>query len=122
MTTWNTIDDYMAQFPAEVQQNLQELRATIRLAAPMADELISYNMPAFKQNKVLVYFAAAKKHIGFYPTPSAVAAFAEQLQGYKTSKGAVQFPLGEALPKALIIEMVRFRMKEDQQAVLKKKV
>ncbi len=121
MPTLNTIDDYIAQFPIEVQRPLQELRATIRLAAPLAEEVISYGMPALKQNRVLVYFAAAKKHIGFYPTPSAVTAFAEKLRGFKTSKATVQFPLGEVLPLPLIVEMVHFRLLEDQQFAKKKK-
>lgn len=107
------IDEYIAAFPEETQAMLAEMRATIRKAAPKATETISYGMPAFKQNAVLVYFAGYKHHIGFYPTGSGMAAFQDKLTQWKTSKGAVQFPLTEPLPKKLIAEIVRYRIKDD---------
>ena len=108
-----TIDEYIAQCPAEVQPVLQQLRALIRAAAPEAREKISYGMPGFEQKGSLVWFAAFKGHIGFYPTGSGVAAFKEELATYKTSKGAVQFPLGQPLPAELITRMVRFKVEEN---------
>lgn len=111
-----TIDDYHATQPAEKQQLLDQLRSTILQAAPKATETISYNMPAFKQNKVLVYYAAGKDHIGFYPTPEPIAHFAKELAAYKTSKGAIQFPLNKPLPLALIKKIVRFRVEKDSLA------
>ena len=96
-----------------MKTKLEEIRTIIRKAAPAASETISYSMPAFKINKVLVYFAGYNHHIGFYPTPSAIEKFAKELSGYTTSKGAVQFPIDKALPKQLIKDMVSFRIKED---------
>ncbi|MBI3125914.1 MAG: DUF1801 domain-containing protein [Ignavibacteriales bacterium] len=92
---------------------LESLRQTIRKAAPKAEEVVSYQMPAFKQNSVLVYFAAFKNHIGFYPTSSGIAAFKEEISKYKNSKGAVQFPLDKKLPLGLVTKIVKFRVKED---------
>lgn len=109
------IDSYIAGFPEEVQTKMQELRAIIHKAAPHANEVISYAMPAFKQNKVLVYFAAYKQHIGFYPTSQPMVVFEKELSGYKTSKGAVQFPLDKPLPKDLVTRMVKFRVEQDLQ-------
>ena len=107
------IDDYISWFEGDVKTKLEEIRTIIRKAAPAATETISYSMPAFKINKVLVYFAGYDHHIGFYPTPSAIEKFAKELAGYTTSKGAVQFPIDKALPKQLIKDMVSFRIKED---------
>ncbi len=84
-----TIDEYIAQFPLKIQKILQQVRKTIHNAVPNANEVISYKMPAFKQNGVLVYFAAYQKHIGFYPTSSGIEAFQHEFEGYKWSKGAV---------------------------------
>lgn len=112
-TTPKDIDEYIAMFPADIQLQLQSLRHAIREAAPDALEVISYQMPAFKQKRVLVYFAAHKKHIGFYPTSSGIEAFRDQLARYETSKGAVRFPLDEPLPLELVREIVRFRVRED---------
>ncbi|MBK8555298.1 MAG: DUF1801 domain-containing protein [Lewinellaceae bacterium] len=109
------IDQYIAACPASVQALLQQLRETIQHAAPEAIETISYGMPAFKMNKVLVYFAAYKQHIGFYPTGVGIAAFESKLGPYKWSKGAVQFPLDQPLPLELIAEMVRFKVKWDAE-------
>jgi uncharacterized protein YdhG (YjbR/CyaY superfamily) len=107
------IDDYIDRFQKEVQQLLSQMRRTIHKAAPKATETISYGMPAFALNGMLVWFAAHKGHIGFYPKASAMAAFKKELSGYKNSKGAVQFPFDEPLPLALITRMVKFRIREN---------
>jgi uncharacterized protein YdhG (YjbR/CyaY superfamily) len=115
MTTQKTnslIDDYIANTPANIQSILRQLRATIKEAAPDAEEKISYQMPTFYLKGNLVHFAALKNHIGFYPTPSAIMAFSKELSGYVTSKGAIQFPLDKPLPLGLIAEMVKFRVIE----------
>lgn len=109
------IDAYIAAQPEDVQPLLQQMRQTIRKAAPKAIEVISYQMPAFKQNNVLVYFAAHKNHIGFYPTASGIRGFAKELAGYNASKGAVQFPLDKPLPLRLVAEIVKFRVMEDAE-------
>lgn len=106
-----SIDDYIKLFSPEIREILQELRGVIREAAPAATEKISYQMPTFYLNGNLVHFAAYKNHIGFYPTPSAVAAFEDELRAYKTSKGAVRFPIDEPLPFDLIRRMVAYRVK-----------
>ncbi len=107
------MDEYIASFPEETQAKLRELRATIRAAAPEAEEKISYQMPTFFLKGNLVYFAAWKKHIGFYAIPSANEAFKDELAAYTVSKGAVQFPLDQPLPVDLITRMVRFRVEEN---------
>jgi len=107
------IDEYIAACLPEVQAKLQELRATIRQAAPDAEEAISYQMPTFKLNGNLVHFAAFKNHIGFYPVPTSIEAFKKELSVYKTSKGAVQFPLDQPLPLKLITRIVKLRVKEN---------
>lgn len=110
-----TIDEYLAKCAPELQERLATLRKVIHEAAPESTEKISYQMPTFYLNGNLVHFAVAKHHIGFYPTPSAISAFSTQLSTYKTSKGAVQFPLNQPLPYELIAEMVRFRVTENQK-------
>ncbi len=90
---FETVDQYISHFPDDIQEILQNMRKVIRQAAPKAEELISYNMPAYKLNGVLVYFAAAKNHIGFYPTASPVLAFKKALEKYPPSKGDIQFPV-----------------------------
>lgn len=105
-----TIDEYHQSYPQEVQDLLQQLRQAILQAAPKATETISYGMPAFKLNKVLVYYAAYKNHIGFYPTPKPIVHFKEELILFKTSKGAIQFPINQKLPLALIKKIVKFRV------------
>lgn len=110
----NAIDEYIAAFPADVQEKLSQLRETIQAAAPEATEKISYQMPTFFLNGNLVHFAAFKNHIGFYPTPSAMEQFKERLSIYKQGKGSVQFPLDEPLPLNLITEMVLARVSENQ--------
>lgn len=108
-----SIDEYIAGFPADVQQILQQIRQTIREAAPGAQEAISYQMPTFKLHGNLVHFAAFKQHIGFYPTPSGIDAFKDELAPYASSKGAVQFPLDQPIPHDLIRRIVAFRAQEN---------
>ena len=108
----NEIDAYIATFPAATQKQLKNMRAIIKEAAPEAAEIISYGMPAYKLNGMLVYFAGYKTHIGFYPTASGIKHFIPKIQAYKHSKGAVQFPLNQPLPKTLIVEIVAFRIME----------
>jgi uncharacterized protein YdhG (YjbR/CyaY superfamily) len=109
-----TIDEYIEAAPKEVRKILEKLRQTIKKAAPGAEETISYRMPAFRMNgKVLVYFAAFKNHIGFFPTALGVSAFRKELSGYKFSKGAIQFPLGKPIPWNLVKRIVKFKVKEN---------
>ena len=116
------VDEYISGFPADVQKALQKIRETIKKAAPKAEETISYAMPAFRQNGNLVYYAAWKEHIGFYATPTGNSAFKKDLEGYKTSKGAIQFPLDKPMPVQLITKLVKYRVKENEEkAALKKK-
>jgi uncharacterized protein YdhG (YjbR/CyaY superfamily) len=113
-STAGTIDEYIARFPAETQKVLAELRALIKAAAPGATESISYAIPTFDLNgRHLVHFAGYAKHIGFYPIPSGIEAFTEELEPYKQGKGSVQFPLGQPLPKDLIRRIVEFRVCEN---------
>ena len=112
---YSSVDEYHSSFPAEVTFLLSRIRKTIQEAAPKSKEVIAYNMPAFKQKRVLVYYAAYKKHIGFYPTAKPIEVFKKELQAYKTSKGAIQFPLDQKLPIELIKKMVRFRVKEEAE-------
>ena len=121
---FNSIDEYIGLFPSEVQDILTTLRKVIKEAAPEATEKISYQMPTFAMHGNLVHFAAYKKHIGFYPAASGVAAFTDKLVEYKTSKGAIQFPIDKPLPYDLIREIVQFRVDENMKRVenkLKKK-
>jgi uncharacterized protein YdhG (YjbR/CyaY superfamily) len=110
---FTTIDEYIALFPEDIQNKLQELRAAIRASAPGAIEKISYQMPAFVQNGILVYFAAFKNHISFFPTSSGVQAFQQELAEYAGSKGTVRFPLDRPLPLDLISKIVKFRVAEN---------
>lgn len=107
-----SIDDYINQFPDEIKSKLEAIRFIIKKAAPKAEEVISYGMPAFKQNKVLVYFAVGKNHIGFYPTPNPIKVFSKELERYKTSKGAIQFPLDQKIPLRLISKITKYRILE----------
>ena len=109
----NSIDEYIATFPKDIQKILQELRATIKAAAPDSEEKISYQMPTFFLNGNLVHFAAFKKHIGFYPTPSGIEAFQKELSVYDGAKGSVQFPIDEPMPLKLISRIVKFRVAEN---------
>lgn len=108
-----TIDEYIAGFPPEIQQLLQEIQMTIRQAAPDAEETISYQMPTFRLHGNLVHFAAFKSHIGFYPAPTGIEEFKAELSAYKGSKGAVQFPLDKPMPLDLIRRIVLFRVQEN---------
>ncbi len=110
------VDDYIAGFPPKVQALLRKVRSTIRKAAPKASERISYSVPALVLNgKVLVWYAAFKSHIGFYPKAAAIAAFDKELSRYKFAKGSVQFPFNEPLPLDLIGRMVDFRIAEERR-------
>lgn len=108
------IDDYIISFPEDIQEILRQILETIRQAAPGAEEVISYGMPALKiAGKPLVYFAAFKNHIGFYATPTGHREFADELSKYKQGKGSVQFPLNQPVPLDLIERITRFRVKEN---------
>jgi uncharacterized protein YdhG (YjbR/CyaY superfamily) len=106
------IDDYIAGFPRDVQASLRKIRAIVRKAAPDVVETIKYRMPTFVLNGNLVHFAAFPKHIGFYPTPSAIQAFSAELEEYQSAKGSIQFPLDKPVPFSLVERMVAFRVKE----------
>lgn len=116
-----TIEEYIAGFPPEVQQILQQIRATIRKAAPDAVEAIKYQIPTFVLNGNLVHFGAFKKHVGFYPAPSGIEAFKNELSRYEGAKGSVQFPFDKPMPLALISRIVKFRVKESQEKAARKK-
>jgi uncharacterized protein YdhG (YjbR/CyaY superfamily) len=109
-----TIDEYIANFPPEMQTLLSQIRQVISNAAPNAGEAIKYGMPTFTLHGNLVHFAACKNHIGFYPAPSGILAFAKEIAKFKSSKGAVQFPLDQPLPVQLITKIVKFRVKESK--------
>jgi len=111
----DTIDAYISRYDEDIQAILQEFRRLIREEAPDATERISYQMPTFYLNGNLVHFAVQKNHIGFYPAPSGVGAFKEELADYKTSKGAIQFPLTKPIPYELVRRIVRFRVEEAKQ-------
>jgi uncharacterized protein YdhG (YjbR/CyaY superfamily) len=116
------IDEYIAGFPPETQKLLTEVRQAIKEVAPESEETISYQMPAFRLNGILVYFAAFKNHIGFFPTNSGVEAFKDELSRYKGGKGSIQFPFSEPLPLGLIKDIVKFRVAENiYKTGLKKK-
>ena len=110
MKQYKNIDEYISLFPSNVQLILTNLRNTIKSVSSELEETISYNMPAFKKKKVIVYFAAYKNHIGFYPHTEAIIVFKEELKKYKTSKGAIQFPINEELPYVLIKKIVLFNL------------
>jgi uncharacterized protein YdhG (YjbR/CyaY superfamily) len=112
---FTTVDQYLSAQPEPIRERLLEVRQTIKASAPRAEEVISYGMPAFKQNGVLVFYAAWKSHIGFYPSGSGIKDFEAELAGYKTSKGAIQFPYDQKLPLALITKIVKFRVKENEE-------
>lgn len=116
MNKFSTVNQYMAAQPPDVRERLTNLRNIIRRTAPQAEEVISYNMPAFTFNGTLVWYAAFKKHIGLYPKASAIVAFKNELAHYKTSKGAIQFPFDEPIPEQLLRRIVKFRLKQNRQA------
>jgi uncharacterized protein YdhG (YjbR/CyaY superfamily) len=118
---FNTVDDYLSGLSKNTRASLEKFRETIREASPReAEEVIHYNMPALRWNGILVRYAAFKSHIGFYPRASAIIAFKEELRNYRTSKGAIQFPVDRAIPTSLVKRIVRFRVKENQRRVERK--
>lgn len=112
MKSYISIDAYLKQFTPDVVAKLQTLRKMIQTLAPQAEETIRYGMPTFRLNGNLIHFAAYEKHIGLYPTPAPIKAFVKELKSYKTSKGAIQFPIDKPLPLALIKKIVKFRIKQ----------
>lgn len=109
----STVDEYIAGFDPKTAAELQKIRETIRKAAPGAQEVISYGMPAYKQNGILVWFAANKNHFGLYPKAAVIDVFSEKLADYHCSKGTIQFPFSKPVPHDLIVEIVRYRVKEN---------
>lgn len=109
-----TIDEYIAGYPPDVQAILQQIRQTIREAAPDAEEAISYQLPTFRLHGNLVHFGAFKSHIGFYPTPTGIEKFQKELSVYQGAKGSVRFPLDQPIPYALIKRIVKFRVQENR--------
>ena len=120
MTTASEVDAYIATFPARVAERLSEMREVIRANAPLATERISYGIPTFHLNGNLVHFGGFANHVGFYPGPSGIAAFASALKGYKGAKGSVQFPHGEPLPLDLVAKIVEFRVAESSKPKVKR--
>jgi len=116
-----TVDQYIAAFPAEVKKRMQQLRKTIKAAAPNADEVISYQIPGYKYFGMLVYFAAYKNHIGFYPGAGGVLEFYEKLSSFKSAKGSVQFPHDRPIPYDIISKIVKFRVKQNEEKISLKK-
>jgi uncharacterized protein YdhG (YjbR/CyaY superfamily) len=113
LNKFKNVDEYIASFPVEIQEILGQVRETIKKAAPGAEEVISYGMPSFRQNGQLLYFAAYKNHIGFYPLTTGVEAFKTRLSAYKWTRGTIQFPFDKPLPVDLISKIVKFRVNEN---------
>ena len=120
-TTFKTVGEYFKTLPKNQKDILEDLRQTIKQVVPEAEEVISYNMPAFKHHGMLVWYAAYQNHIGFYPTGSPIKVFKEELTNYKTSKGAIQFPVDKPIPKALVKKIVKFKLKENLEKGMKRK-
>jgi uncharacterized protein YdhG (YjbR/CyaY superfamily) len=120
-TAPKTIDEYIAGFPKEVQEILEKVRTTITKAAPEAVEAIKYGMPTFVFHGNLVYFGAFTHHIGFYPVPTGIKAFKQELSVYKMGKGSIQFPLDKPMPFDLITNIVQFRARENAERAAEKK-
>ena len=116
-----TVDQYIAAFPVDAQKRMQQLRKTIKAAAPKADELISYQMPGYKYFGMLVYFAAFKNHIGFYPGAGGILEFYKKLSSFKSAKGSVQFPHDRPIPYDIISKIVEFRVKQNEEKISLKK-
>jgi uncharacterized protein YdhG (YjbR/CyaY superfamily) len=114
------IDEYIGGFPNDIQEILEKIRMTIQKAAPDAKEKISYSMPAFDQNGIVVYFAAFKNHFGLYALPTGHEVFKDELSSYKSGKGSVQFPFSKPIPYDLITRIVKFRVKENMEKAKKK--
>jgi len=110
---FSTVDEYIALHPAPIKEGLALIRKTIKTAAPGAEEMISYQMPAYKLNGVLVFFSATKNHYGFYPTSRPIIAFREKLKSFETSKGVIRLPLDKPIPVKLITEIVKWQVKEN---------
>ncbi len=110
---FKTVEEYFSTLAEPAKTLMEQMRATIKKAAPGAEEVISYNMPAFRLNGMLVWYAAFTSHIGLYPRASGIEAFKKELAGYKNAKGSVQFPMDRPLPVALITRIVKFRVKEN---------
>ena len=119
-TKFQNIEEYVSTFPNDVQIKLQQIREAVSRVVPNADEVISYQMPAFKLHRILVHFAGYKNHIGFYPGAKAIEVFRKELSEFNTSKGAIQFPLDKAIPLALIKKITKFRMEEELERQKKK--
>jgi uncharacterized protein YdhG (YjbR/CyaY superfamily) len=117
---FKNVEEYISTFPSSVKTKLQEMRETILKAAPRAEEVISYNMPAFKLDGMLVWYAAFKNHIGFYPRASGIEKFKKELSAYKGAKGSIQFPMDQPLPRTLIAQIVKYRVKENQAELASK--
>ena len=118
---FQTIDEYIKTFPKDIQKILESVRKTIKNVAPEAEETINYQIPTFKLNGNLVHFAAFKNHIGFYPGSKAIENFQKELTKYKSSKGAVQFPIDKPIPLSLIRKIVKHRVKENSIKIIKKR-
>ena len=113
MKTFSTINEYISEFPEEIRFKLEQIREIIQQAAPEAKEAIRYGMPTFVLNGNLVHFAAYKNHIGFYPAPSGIDAYLDELAVYRTGKGTIQFPIDQPIPFNLIKKVVEFRVNEN---------
>ena len=109
----STIDEHIAQFPEDIQKKLQQIRELVKSLAPGATETIAYGIPTFRLNGNLVYFAGYAQHIGFYPGSEAIEVFKQDLAGYKTSKGTIQFPLDQPLPLELIRKITLYRVQKN---------
>ena len=116
-----TVDQYIAAFPTDVKKRMQQLRKTIKVAAPKAEEVISYQMPGYKYLGMLVYFAAYKNHIGFYPGAGGVLEFYKELSSFRSAKGSVQFPHDRPIPFEIISKIVKFRVKQNEEKLSLKK-
>lgn len=113
---YTTVEEYMAELTGENRSRLEAFRGMVKKVVPEAKEVISYNMPAFRLDKIVVWYAANKEHIGLYPSVSPIEAFRDDLKKYKTSKGAIQFPYSEPVPDKLVEKIVRYRVKEIEEA------
>jgi uncharacterized protein YdhG (YjbR/CyaY superfamily) len=113
MTKFKNVDEYIIVFPKETQKILEQIRETVKKAAPDAEEIISYGMPSYKQKGRLLYFAAFKNHIGFYPMTTGIEAYKDRLFDYKWAKGSIQFPIDKPMPLELIAKIVKFRVNEN---------
>ncbi len=117
---FNTVDEYIGAFPKDVGKLLEKIRATIKKSAAKAQEKISWQMPAYFQNGILMLYAAHKHHIGLYAMPGAIKAFSKELKGYEVSKGTIQFPFGKPLPLGLIGKIAKYRVKENETKARRK--